>query len=44
MKPMSETKEKKSVSDSKAVVETDAGTRYRALRSGKGGESKSDGE
>lgn len=35
---------KKSVSDSDAVVKTGSGTRYRALRSGKGGKSKSDGE
>ena len=39
---MTEKKEKKSVSESKAVVKTDSGTRYRALRSGKGGKSKSE--
>lgn len=41
---MSEKKEKKSVSESKATVKTDSGTRYRALSSGKGGASKSDDE
>lgn len=33
---MSEEEEKKPVSESKAVVATDYGTRYRALRSGMG--------
>lgn len=40
---MSEPKEKKPISESKAVIETEAGTRYRALRSGKSGKPKSDG-
>lgn len=40
---MSEKKEKKSVSESKAVVKTESGTRYRALSSGKGGKSESNG-
>ena len=39
---MSEPEEKKSISESKAVVETEHGTRYRALRSGKAGKPRSD--
>lgn len=40
---MSERKAKKPISESKAVIETEAGTRYRALRSGKSGKAKTDG-
>lgn len=39
---MSEDREKTPISETEAVVETEHGTRYRALRSGKAGKPRAD--